>query len=125
MGLEAPSPPRQHRGTPKHGAGEAPCSVLMLAVAVAAALSCLLILRPGAAAGGVAPLVLPHLHRRLGGGDGASELAAARALLASWPEGKPKACILVLARNSDLEGVLSSVAELERRFNRQFQYPYW
>lgn len=47
-------------------------------------------------------------------------------LLAGWPAGKPRACILILARNSDLEGVLSSVRQLERRFNAQpeARYPY-
>jgi len=49
----------------------------------------------------------------------------ARALLAAWPEDKPRACIVVLARNSDLEGVLSSIGQLERRFNARFAYPYW
>jgi hypothetical protein len=51
---------------------------------------------------------------------------AVRELLADWPAGKPRACILILARNSDLEGVLSSVRQLERRFNAQpsARYPY-
>jgi len=30
----------------------------------------------------------------------------------------------MLARNSDLEGAVRSVRELEDRFNRQFGYPY-
>lgn len=30
----------------------------------------------------------------------------------------------MLARNSDVEGVLRSVRELEDRFNRKFQYPW-
>ncbi|EFN54565.1 hypothetical protein CHLNCDRAFT_10179, partial [Chlorella variabilis] len=39
---------------------------------------------------------------------------------------KPRACILILARNSDLHGVLSSVGQLERRFNAapHARYPY-
>ena len=120
MGLEAASPPRQ----PLKPGAEAPCSVLVLAITLAVALSLLLILRPAAVAGaGGATGPLQQRPRRLGAD--ASELAAAHALLAAWPEDKPKACILVLARNSDLEGVLSSVSELERRFNRQFEYPYW
>lgn len=56
-----------------------------------------------------------------------ADLAAARALLAAWPADKPRACITVLARNSDLEGVLHSVGQLERRFNARpdARYPYW
>ena len=32
--------------------------------------------------------------------------------------------MLMLARNSDLNGVLQSVREAEDRFNREFQYPW-
>ncbi|KAL4853975.1 Glycolipid 2-alpha-mannosyltransferase 1 [Chlorella vulgaris] len=77
-----------------------------------------------------------HLTRSSGGAQGervgprrlgpVDDLADARALLAAWPEDKPRACILILARNSDLDGVLRSVKQLERRFNAQpsAQYPY-
>jgi alpha 1,2-mannosyltransferase len=34
------------------------------------------------------------------------------------------ATLLMLARNSDLEGALSSVRELEARFNHHFNYPW-
>nr|NP_595614.2 putative alpha-1,2-mannosyltransferase Omh5 [Schizosaccharomyces pombe]Q96WW1.2 RecName: Full=O-glycoside alpha-1,2-mannosyltransferase homolog 5 [Schizosaccharomyces pombe 972h-]CAC37498.2 alpha-1,2-mannosyltransferase Omh5 (predicted) [Schizosaccharomyces pombe] len=34
------------------------------------------------------------------------------------------ATFMVLARNSDLDGVLSSMNSIERRFNRHFKYPY-
>jgi alpha 1,2-mannosyltransferase len=30
----------------------------------------------------------------------------------------------MLAKNSDFEGALRSVLELENRFNRKFHYPY-
>ena len=55
------------------------------------------------------------------------DLAAVAALLAAWPADKPKACITVLARNSDLTGVISSVRKLERTFNAapDRRYPYW
>lgn len=58
-------------------------------------------------------------------GDGDTDLAATRALLQTWPADKPRACILILARNNDLNGVLSSVSQLERRFNAAAGYPYW
>jgi hypothetical protein len=59
-------------------------------------------------------------------GTARADLAAARALLEAWPRDKPRACITVLARNSDLEGVLHSVGQLERRFNARpaNRYPY-
>jgi alpha 1,2-mannosyltransferase len=31
---------------------------------------------------------------------------------------------MMLARNSDLDGALSSIRELERQFNRNFGYPW-
>ena len=31
---------------------------------------------------------------------------------------------LSLARNSDLNGVISSMKQMEDRFNKKFQYPY-
>jgi alpha 1,2-mannosyltransferase len=31
---------------------------------------------------------------------------------------------MMLARNSDLKGVLESMEQMERRFNRQFGYPW-
>ena len=30
----------------------------------------------------------------------------------------------MLARNSDLKGILKSMKQMEDRFNEQFQYPY-
>ena len=32
--------------------------------------------------------------------------------------------IVSLARNTDLEGVVSSMEQMEDRFNKKFQYPY-
>ena len=62
-----------------------------------------------------------------GGSGDSADLAAAAALLAAWPADKPKACITILARNSDLAGVISSVRKLERTFNAapDRRYPYW
>jgi len=37
---------------------------------------------------------------------------------------KANATFVILARNSDLDGVLRSVREVEERFNRQHNYPY-
>ena len=31
---------------------------------------------------------------------------------------------LFLARNGDLDGVITSVKQMEDRFNKKFQYPY-
>jgi len=31
---------------------------------------------------------------------------------------------VLLARNSDLSGVVSSMKQMEDRFNKKFQYPY-
>ncbi|KAK1215632.1 hypothetical protein PQX77_021754 [Marasmius sp. AFHP31] len=39
-------------------------------------------------------------------------------------EGKENATLLMLARNSDIDGVLSSIEQLERRFNKRFGYPW-
>ncbi|KFM24039.1 Glycolipid 2-alpha-mannosyltransferase 1 [Auxenochlorella protothecoides] len=52
------------------------------------------------------------------------DLRRAAALLASWPENKPKAAYFVLARQADLQGVIQSVGDLEARFNRKARYPY-
>ena len=38
--------------------------------------------------------------------------------------GRPRAAILVLARNKDCYSVLLSMQRMERRFNSKFQYPY-
>lgn len=37
---------------------------------------------------------------------------------------KANAAIVMLARNSDLNGVVSSMKQMEDRFNKKFQYPY-
>ncbi|KAK7023369.1 hypothetical protein VNI00_016784 [Paramarasmius palmivorus] len=39
-------------------------------------------------------------------------------------EGTANATMVFLARNSDLDGVLSSMAHVEERFNRRFGYPW-
>ena len=38
--------------------------------------------------------------------------------------GRANATLLMLARNSDTEGALRSVRELEDRFNHKYQYPW-
>ncbi|KAF8921281.1 glycosyltransferase family 15 protein [Mucidula mucida] len=41
------------------------------------------------------------------------------------PQGrKASAAIVMLARNSDLNGIISSMKQMEDRFNKKFQYPY-
>ncbi|KDR81624.1 hypothetical protein GALMADRAFT_263909 [Galerina marginata CBS 339.88] len=43
----------------------------------------------------------------------------------SSPQGrKANAAIVMLARNGDLNGVISSMKQMEDRFNKKFQYPY-
>ncbi|PPQ78267.1 hypothetical protein CVT25_011726, partial [Psilocybe cyanescens] len=42
----------------------------------------------------------------------------------SLPSRKANAAILMLARNSDLNGVVTSVKQMEDRFNKKFRYPY-
>lgn len=50
-------------------------------------------------------------------GGGAADRRRLQALLAAWPAGKPRAAILVLARNSEAAALNSSMAELEARYN--------
>jgi len=40
------------------------------------------------------------------------------------PSRKARAAFVVLARNGDLEGVLSSMKQMEDRFNKRYQYPW-
>jgi len=40
------------------------------------------------------------------------------------PERRAKAALVILARNSDLQGVLTSMKQMEDRFNKKFQYPW-
>jgi alpha 1,2-mannosyltransferase len=40
------------------------------------------------------------------------------------PLRKANATIVILARNGDLNGVVTSIKQMEDRFNKQFQYPY-
>ena len=39
-------------------------------------------------------------------------------------EGTANAVMLMLARNSELEGAVSSVRQLEEKFNRRYHYPW-
>jgi alpha 1,2-mannosyltransferase len=39
-------------------------------------------------------------------------------------EGKANAAVIMLARNTELEGALSSMRQFEDRFNHRFQYPW-
>lgn len=117
--------------------GSAPTAPTALLGGLAVALLVLLSLR--SIQSGVKGSAALHSPRQLAAGDGtdrqglapaaadggaAAELAAVQALLHSWPVGKPRACIVVLARNSDLSGVLSSVRQLERRLPPGASYPY-
>jgi alpha 1,2-mannosyltransferase len=40
------------------------------------------------------------------------------------PGRRANAAIVILARNGDLSGVVTSVKQMEDRFNKKFQYPY-
>lgn len=42
----------------------------------------------------------------------------------SSPPRRANATLVMLARNTDLNGVISSVEQLEARFNRKFNYPW-
>ncbi|KAL4447698.1 hypothetical protein ABPG75_004917 [Micractinium tetrahymenae] len=114
--------------------GSTPAASLLLG-GLAVALLVLLALR--SIHGGVKGSAALHSPRQLAAaveglapaaadGGAAAEIAAVEALLDGWPLGKPRACIVILARNSDLDGVLSSVLQLERRFNSHTdtKYPY-
>lgn len=37
---------------------------------------------------------------------------------------RANATFVILARNTDLQGVIGSIREIEDRFNRQYNYPY-
>jgi alpha 1,2-mannosyltransferase len=37
---------------------------------------------------------------------------------------RANASIVILARNSDLTGVMKSIKQMEDRFNKRFRYPY-
>eukprot|EP00887_Chlorella_sp_A99_P004450 scaffold30.g4450.t1 len=85
--------------------------------AAAAADGAAVALRPWAGAGA-------DDERELGPEDFALDQRRVSALLGAWPAGRPRAALFVLARNSDLAGVLSSMLQLEARFNRRGAYPY-
>ncbi|TFK76427.1 glycosyltransferase family 15 protein [Pluteus cervinus] len=40
------------------------------------------------------------------------------------PDRKANATFVILARNTDLNGVISSIKQMEDRFNKKFRYPY-
>lgn len=68
--------------------------------------------------------VTEHLPN-LGANDSA---AGASSTLVQEPfkpnKGRANATFVMLARNSDLDGALSSIRQLEARFNSRFNYPY-
>ena len=41
-----------------------------------------------------------------------------------WFNNRPKAAIISLVRNEELEGILQSMRQLERRWNRRYRYPW-
>jgi hypothetical protein len=54
-----------------------------------------------------------------------AQQAVLRGLLASWPAHLPRAAVVMLCRNSDLDDALGSMAQLEARWDRgQYAYPY-
>jgi alpha 1,2-mannosyltransferase len=42
----------------------------------------------------------------------------------SFTDRKASAAIVMLARNSDLKGIVASMKQMEDRFNKKFRYPY-
>ncbi|QSZ29239.1 hypothetical protein DSL72_003751 [Monilinia vaccinii-corymbosi] len=47
-----------------------------------------------------------------------------RERLAQWTNPRPKAALISLVRNSELEGMLQSMRQLEARWNHQYEYPW-
>ncbi|KAB8299159.1 hypothetical protein EYC80_001263 [Monilinia laxa] len=45
-------------------------------------------------------------------------------LLAEWENPRPKAALISLVRNSELEGMMQSMTQLEARWNHKYQYPW-
>jgi len=41
-----------------------------------------------------------------------------------WHNDRPKAAIISLVRNEELEGILQSMRQLERHWNRRYNYPW-
>ena len=41
-----------------------------------------------------------------------------------WFNNRPKAAIISLVRNEELEGILQSMRQLERHWNRRYRYPW-
>ena len=45
--------------------------------------------------------------------------------LASFePDDPVRACFVILVRNRELDGIASTIRQIEERFNKKFQYPY-
>ncbi len=63
---------------------------------------------------------LNNAHGRPIYADSTKDAAATKRL----PKQTVRAAIVVLARDSDCEGVLRSMARMEQRFNAKFGYPY-
>jgi hypothetical protein len=53
-----------------------------------------------------------------------SKVSEAKASDEPIQEGTANAVMLMLARNSELEGAASSVRQLEERFNHKYHYPW-
>jgi alpha 1,2-mannosyltransferase len=45
-------------------------------------------------------------------------------LLATDAQRRANATFIMLARNSDIDGAVRSIRQMEERFNRQYNYPY-
>lgn len=63
-------------------------------------------------------------HVLLGDSEYQNDLTKLKKLWQNWPLDTPKACIVTLCRNSELEDVLSSMKDMEHRFNSRHGYPY-
>jgi len=66
------------------------------------------------------PLDLPTEMTEIHEDSKASELE----VQGSIQDGTANAVMLMLARNSELEGAVSSVKQLEEKFNRRYNYPW-
>ena len=40
------------------------------------------------------------------------------------PDDPVRACFVILVRNSELNGIASTIRQIEQRFNQKYQYPY-
>ena len=69
------------------------------------------------------PLCRSYFQRNVRGEDISAQPSFAKRMVRA-PQRRARAAIVVLARNGDCDDVLLSLARMEQRFNRKFNYPY-